>query len=207
MGTGLDAAMKQASCSAENGLSTQLQTTWSSSTALHPSTYWDAHAEAPDDPLFEPAALTVSAWVLGTDWLGCGGIPEEPMECSVVAKGNTDEGNGYWLLISGGQPRFTLAGDGSAEHDVFFGSRLETNVWYHVVATFDGTTGTIYVNGVQGESSTVDFPVTHGDEGFLIGGMVNRNFNLIGYIDEVMLWDCAKSATQVAALYDSYLAR
>jgi hypothetical protein len=207
MGTGLDAAMQRADCGAEDGLSTALGAPWSSGTALHGSSDPDGYAAAPDHPLFEPRELTLSAWVISPDWHGCGASPDGWGECSIVAKGNTDEGNGYWLLVTGGRPRLTFAGAGSAEHDVFHGeSRLDTNVWYHLVGTFDGTTGRLYVDGVPGEPSTVGFEVTYGDERFLIGGMINRNFNHIGHIEEVKLWHYAKTAAEVAALYHAYLA-
>jgi hypothetical protein len=205
VGTGLDAAMLRADCDAEDGLSTALGASWSSGTALHGSSDPDGHAAAPDHPLFEPRELTLSAWVISPNWQGCGANPEDPGECSIVAKGNTDEGKGYWLLVSGGRPRFTLMGAGSAEHDVFQGSRLDTDVWYHLVATFDGTTARLYVDGVPGEPSTVGFEVTYGNELFLIGAMVNRSFNHIGHIEEVKLWHYAKTAAEVAALHHAYL--
>ncbi len=75
---------------------------------------------------------------------------------------------------------------------------VTANTWNHIAATFDGTTLSIYVNGVLKASSAAaagktPLTITH-----LQVGHLDNYFQ--GSIDEVALYDRAMSAAEVAAL-------
>src|SRR5262249_38303833 len=74
-----------------------------------------------------------------------------------------------------------------------------TGGWHHVAATFDGTTRVLYLDGVaihsSGSSGTLAVPDT---SNFAIGATgvgYNEPFN--GSIDDVRIWNVARSAAQI----------
>jgi hypothetical protein len=205
MGTGLDATLVEASCTAEDDLSNALGTSWSSGTALLCSGEQSACAEAPDDPLFEPAYFTIAAWIFSPDWTSCGWYDDD-LACTIVSKATRDvHMRGYWFQVHNEQLAL-IVGRGEVDgHSTSYGSLFDANVWYHVVATFDGTTISLYVDGVLGGWREIPPGITYGDEAFLIGAMTDQQHNHHGFIDEVKLWDYAKTADEVADLYSSYI--
>jgi hypothetical protein len=79
------------------------------------------------------------------------------------------------------------------------GTSLQSNTWYHVAGVFDGSAIRVYVNGVQdGATMTSHNPKT-GNTPLRLGARGNdmaTGFN--GVIDEVRLWNVARTATQIA---------
>ncbi len=89
---------------------------------------------------------------------------------------------------------------------------LKTDTWYHVVATWDGTTNTngkkIYLNGALGDqkTSTISTMGTP-NYNFYIGCDSVGNTRFEGAIDEVRVYKGALSASEVEALYKSGLVK
>lgn len=205
MGTGLDATLvDNATCGASDSLSSALGTSWSSGTALSCDGDGD-YAEALDDPLFEPSNFTISAWIYFID---C--VSTSDHWCSIVSKGSSDNPPvGYWFFTTGEDfPRLRLiiAGGSGVGETMLTGTTVATpETWNHAVATFDGNTAAVYLNGVLDGSVAVAHDVIYGDEPFLIGKLTNRPFDFNGYIEEVALWNYAKNADEVTELYESYV--
>ncbi|MBA3469749.1 MAG: hypothetical protein H0T53_08900 [Herpetosiphonaceae bacterium] len=87
-------------------------------------------------------------------------------------------------------------GTGSAHVTLTTGSVLNAGDWNHVAATFDGSTYSIYVNGVESASLTtskVPYPVTR-----LQIGRSDTYFQ--GRLDDVAVYDYALSTSQIGAL-------
>jgi hypothetical protein len=79
-----------------------------------------------------------------------------------------------------------------------------TNVFYHVVGTFDGATVNLYVDGVLHASGSHPYPVDYGTRPLFFGTSGESwDGRLAGTLDEVSLYDRALSAHEVAALYAS----
>lgn len=76
---------------------------------------------------------------------------------------------------------------------------LEQDKWYHIAATYDGTTAKIYINGKLDNSTACSGNITNepATDPFSIGMNNTACFN--GYIDEVRLWDIARSETEIKA--------
>lgn len=200
MGTGLDATLDgDAYCAAEDALSDALGAAWSSGTSLVCDGDGD-FAEVPDEPALNPPSFTVSAWIYSEDFGEC------PSDCTVASKGSTDSpALGWWLYVrSSGFWALSISGDGL--ETVVLGPTLDSGTWHHLAATFDGVTATIYRNGAQIASKAVDHGLTYGTEPLSIGALPNRHYDFYGNIEEVILWNYAKSADEVAELYESYTA-
>ncbi len=206
MGTGFDAMLfGNATCGASDSLSTALGTSWSSGTALSCDGNGD-YAEAKDDPLFEPKQFTISAWIYFIDCVNS----TSDHWCSIVSKGSSDTSPvGYWFFTTGENSprlRLSIAGGSNAAETILTGTTVAIpETWNHAVATFDGTTAAVYLNGVLDGSIAVVHDVTYADETFLIGKFTNRPFDFNGYIEEVALWNYAKSSDEVTELYESYV--
>jgi autotransporter-associated beta strand protein len=73
-----------------------------------------------------------------------------------------------------------------------------TDGWHSVVGTWDGTTETLYLDGVNRASRTTSgFAVTAGD--FVVGRTIGDAF-FKGWVDDVLIADRALSATEIATL-------
>jgi hypothetical protein len=176
----------------------------------------------PDSATLHPSAFTVGAWVMPTAIRT--GVPQELMVRSYSNPGGT----------LGPQPtsltnyRLYIAPDGLTPVAEFSASCSEPNVqvssavslvkdhWNHVMATYDGTRLSLYVNGTeQGHwlstdigypsipaCQTPDVPLNVGD--FSVdygGGYVDRSNPFAGRLDEVTLYNRALSEAEVNDIY------
>jgi hypothetical protein len=94
----------------------------------------------------------------------------------------------------------------------FVGTDLNYNQWYHVAATWDGSTGTmsIYTNGVLAGQTVTDVRpfgelIPEYSPGVGIGNVNDgyNNFPFTGDIDEISLYNRALSAAEVQAIYNA----
>src|SRR6185295_10254987 len=82
------------------------------------------------------------------------------------------------------------------------GGKIRPGEWQFVVGTYNGATGTLYVDGVAVASDTfaapgaVSLPV-------YIGLAATGSFGWKGRADEVQIWNRALTAAEVRAIYDA----
>ncbi|NIF05591.1 T9SS type A sorting domain-containing protein [Chryseobacterium sp. Tr-659] len=74
---------------------------------------------------------------------------------------------------------------------------LNANTWYHVAATYDGTTMKIYINGVLDASKSQTGSVSS-NGAFNVGYLYNTSRNFNGKVDEVRVWKRALSQTEIS---------
>ena len=80
--------------------------------------------------------------------------------------------------------------------DITGGTPVIAGTWYHIACTFDGTIARLYINGIEvGIDNTVGNPIVN-TAGVSIGRR-NSGQNFSGAIDEVRLWNVARSATEI----------
>ncbi|MFH2142107.1 MAG: DUF2341 domain-containing protein, partial [Bacteroidota bacterium] len=77
---------------------------------------------------------------------------------------------------------------------------LEKDRWYHIAFTFDGTTRTIYVDGVN-QSFTAGFAYTTNT--FSIGSVGTTNYFSNSMVDEVKIFNRTLTKNEILALYNS----
>jgi hypothetical protein len=108
-----------------------------------------------------------------------------------------------------------LNGTGSANNNypVFGTTVIQQNVWTHAAVTWDGNAWKLFVNGVE-ETVTVSNllptprPVPRADsiQHFAIGSALNSSGTAAGFfqgvIDEVRVWNVARSGAEIAAARD-----
>jgi len=150
----------------------------------------------------EPSTLSISVWVKYES--------EGDYRQFFVAKvydtagGSPYYSYGVFLLGNdeGGKFAFIMSNGGSVGTALQSTTNPTTGVWYHLVATYDGTNTRLYVNGTQENSSTQSAP-TYSDGVFSIGAIALFSFYTDGILDEVGFWSRAITADEVAELYNS----
>jgi len=150
-----------------------------------------------DSSLNPPTQLTVEAWINADVW------ENYSWEGSIVDKHTDVSGfDGYVLRVGGnGRVSFNIALDTWGWFEVLSPQIMSTGTWYHIAGTYDGSYSRVYINGVQqnvrqntyGHSYSPDssYNVRIGDGTEYTGRMFN------GKIDEVRIWNVARSQTDI----------
>src|SRR5579862_7817973 len=81
------------------------------------------------------------------------------------------------------------------------GVPVRKNQWDHLVASFDGTTVTIYVNGVNSGSANASSAVPNSNRPFCIGQRADNACFFDGNVDEVAIYTNALSEAQIQLHY------
>ena len=115
---------------------------------------------------------------------------------SIAGKGYT---TGWWIgqCNVGGQPtlRAYLKGGSSAKN----GGIIPRNVWTHIAVTWDGATQRHYINGELAAQFALAGPLSTNTQPMRIGSDVDWQFTPTGAIDEVRLWNVARTLAQIRA--------
>jgi hypothetical protein len=135
------------------------------------------------------SALTMAGWIKADSW-GSG------TDVDIIARKGEDNPNNYQLSIADGLATLYLDdGDGSGYRG---DTLLNTGQWYHVAATWDGTTARVYVDGVLDN----DPPDLHGNNistdtrAFYIGGRSGADL-LDGILDDIRIYNRALSEAEI----------
>src|SRR4029079_19166505 len=94
-----------------------------------------------------------------------------------------------------------------ANHPVLGKKRLPIGEWHHVAATYDGTTWRLFVDGVlDGEAAANAAPRKDSIQHFALGAALDSKGAPSGYLkgslDDVRVWDRARTADEIAS--DAY---
>ena len=103
-----------------------------------------------------------------------------------------------WLLFSNsaGTVAFGI-GQGGVQHNATR-TNVSTGEWHFVVGTYDGTTVKIYVDGVQGTSSSLSNATLDNAGGVYIGGQSSSLMD--GQLDEVQIYNYALTPQQIKTI-------
>lgn len=159
--------------------------------ATHPRPHVEIAAQAPFNVT---DALTVEAWVRLPAY-GPGEFP--PKWQAIVTKG---EGWGITRYSNTNLVAFrTKVGDELHTLAGTTASELTPGTWHHVAAVWDGTTKYLYIDGELDASTPWEGPPNGNAFRVMIGA--NEEFPeriFEGDIDDVRVWNTARSATQIA---------
>jgi hypothetical protein len=151
----------------------------------------NGYVQIPHHSSLNPAgAFTFEAWVsIANNVAG--------EDCRSIAGKNF--GQAWWLgqCNVGGQPtlRSYLRGSGSLRQ----GGIIPRNVWTHVAVTFDGVTRRHYINGELAAQFNDPGPLSGSADPMRIGSDIAWNHSPQGNIDEVRLWNVARTIEQIRA--------
>ena len=120
---------------------------------------------------------------------------------NIVGNYNTGGGNRMQFLLRAAPTRYEFfIGNGvvGGYMSVFSSSAPNFGNYEHVAGVWNGTVATLYVNGVVSGTTTITYPSFQNFAGanVVIGSnMIGENFN--GDIDEVRLWNVARTKCQI----------
>jgi len=147
--------------------------------------------------------ITLEAWIYAPEfkdavWQGC-----------VITKdygGGAGNDFGYMIRCGGdGVVNFNL-GSGNWNEINSPAGTLGIDTWYHVAGTYDGSVMRLYIDGEQVASQSGSFSIGNANLNLLIGespGFPGRCF--IGKIDEVRVWNVARTQSQLQSTMSTEL--
>lgn len=96
-------------------------------------------------------------------------------------------------------------GDGGSEGGVLeSAATVSADTWYHIVATINGTSKNLYINGVLSNSGTSTTAISSSTIEFTVGSKKNSGGSyfefLDGFVDDLRLYNRVISATEITAL-------
>ena len=147
---------------------------------------------ADDASLTSTSALTISAWFKkesDANWM------------SIVGKGTSDTDEEYVLMVKDDQVYFDV-GDGYGPY-IQRSVTIDPETWHHITAVHfrSGVSALkVYLNGVDVGGSTVGSSRTPNDNGYpaTIGSRASSgSLYFEGQIDEVRIWDDARTASEI----------
>lgn len=139
--------------------------------------------------LDSPNQITISAWV---KW------SSSAVKEIIVKSDNTNTGVGSYEFYQSNNNVVFRTIKGGVQSNLVSATSIQPNTWANIVATWDGTTKNIYINGVQdantqAQSSPID--ITTGK--LVIGGYANALYPFAGSIGETKIYNRALKLTEV----------
>jgi hypothetical protein len=120
----------------------------------------------------------------------------------LITWGSANLGKGRGLYFNGSKVgSFGYGGS----YNIDSSADISTGVWYHVAATYDGTTVKLYINGTLDTSSTISlnsftYSVTCIGELYYSPTTSTRHFD--GYLDDLALFNTTLSAADITKIYN-----
>ena len=143
--------------------------------------------------------ITIETWVklnqIPTDWL------------RLVGKGTlSNRTYGLWVA-NDGTVLWQIFGLTNINLQTTSSNILEVGKWYHIAATRSSNTLKIYINNVEVASLTSSGVANTNTEPLELGGTSTMAHSFLnGSLDEVRIWNVARTATQIQSTYLSELA-
>jgi len=144
-------------------------------------------------------AITLEAWIYPTAWTN------EVWRGGIVVKEQNSSNSGFMLRAGdNGKLNFAIGSTGSWTELTTVASTLTLNTWQHVAASYDGAKMRLYLNGLPIDSlaTTVSISGT-ASTNLNIGAHIPMNRYFIGRIDEVRVWDIARTSSEILLSYNA----
>lgn len=158
------------------------------------------HIRIPFNADLNPSeSFSVEAWLRPNDVL-----TGTTLTCA-LSSGHFGSPRAGWLIYQGAAGfnfRMFNQNGTTASVNISGGGPLTAGTWYHVVATYDGSTAVVYVNGSEVVRDTPTGYVAPTDGAFAIGMRADNSFVWSGQADEVALYGTALTADQVTAHFN-----
>src|SRR6185295_3129700 len=108
------------------------------------------------------------------------------------------------VLVADFEEGISSGGTPGLNHPVAGATVIQNNVWYHAAATYDGTKWQLFLNGILESELTVSRPprsdsIQHAAVGSALNSTGAPSGFFDGVIDEVRIWNIARTAQQIAA--------
>jgi hypothetical protein len=167
------------------------------------------YIDTPYNATLTPAVFSVEGWFYAPASsancvLSCGDFASPRNGWLIYQTSAT----GYELRIYGGNGTAVTANPVGNVTTLPIPSPTVVGVWTHVVATFDGTTAKIYLNGQFSAQANILIPYLPGDNTskFTLGARAGSAFYWNGFEDEVAYYNTVLTPSVIAAHYAAGIA-
>jgi hypothetical protein len=137
-------------------------------------------------------AITLEAWI------NPAALPAAGQFASVLTKPEA-----YSLQFNGPRLEFTVIQSGARKRLQAPAGAIVAGQTYHVVATYDGTTQRLYINGVQSTSGALSGPASTTTAAVFVGSWDGTQEFFKGTVDDVAIYGKTLTAAQVKSHYDT----
>ena len=145
-----------------------------------------------DASLKPTAAISISFWMEGA-----GSGDDFSLRCGSTTLSNN---YGYGFRIAAGDYWFIL-GNGSSSSSLRVGT--PSSGWHHFLCTWNGTTQTMFIDGVSAGTATYATTLAYDAGAFFIGARnAAGSKDFLGKIDEVAIWNSDQSAN-IGSIYSA----
>ncbi len=137
-------------------------------------------------------AITLEAWIYAESWQA------NIWEGNIINKEQNGPNNGYMLRVGeGGKINFNLGGGSSWNEHNTPNPVLTLNTWYHLAATYDGSYMRLYLDGQIIDSMARNISIASTNTNLTIGSHNSYNRYFDGKIEEVRIWEVARTAQEI----------
>ncbi len=151
-----------------------------------------------ENSIYETIPLSIAFWIKTGDTL-----PSLDEERRVAGKrhsiGPWFSWYFHWDDIDN-KMHFSTISSGESQTSSLSDSTLETNTWYHVTGVCDGTTNTLYMDGVAQSATAVCTSMYDSNGQLRIGDPIINEWN--GIIDEFRIYNRALTPDEIKRLYN-----
>lgn len=131
--------------------------------------------------------LTVEAWVKADS--------TQADYATIIDKGSdTTSGNGWMLQFNGGNGnvRFWTPNATTVSN-----TNIKDKQWHHIAASYDGSNYKLYVDGTLENTIPSSNGIVNNSADLFMGNSLMGNMNFAGLIDEVRVWNVARTQSQI----------
>ncbi|HEX4263048.1 MAG TPA: LamG-like jellyroll fold domain-containing protein [Verrucomicrobiae bacterium] len=128
-----------------------------------------------------------------------------PTGAAVVSDGEFGTPRSGWIIYNNvaGVWTFRLYNQNAANTSLSISGGVADANWHHIVGVYDGTSGSLYIDGVLAAGPIATNYVPNVDAPLTIGGRSDGGFLYNGSIDEVAIYSNALSASDILAHYQN----
>lgn len=164
------------------------------------------YVSIPHSSALDPAILTVETWF---------NLPALPTGADnrrwLVNKNTHEWTQGHYALIITGNQVGAYLNIGGTKNDVksatsSINGGISINKWYHLAMTYDSVTLKVYLDGALVASSAVNKTRVAGTGAVFIGARQDLYNYTNAVIDEVRIWNVARTAAQIKATMNTSVA-
>lgn len=143
-------------------------------------------------------------------WARADAFYPDPGSVNSIIRKNIEAGaeNFFLRFRNTDDPLWVELGLGSQVGILQAPSEIKTSQWYHLAGAYDGSTATVYVNGIKTKSEPVSGDLTI-DASDLFLGRGDPDFSLgeffHGVLDEIRIWNVARSPAEIQAAMNAPL--
>lgn len=141
-----------------------------------------------------PAQFTIEQWIFTSD-----------VSATQAFSFKGDTGSGWGGILTGGEVEFYFDGVNGVRSGT---GHLQSNTWHHIALTYDGTTARIFIDGTERGSTNMALNVPN-TEPYVVGRRQRTGHGsdlyFKGQIDDIRVWDHARTASQIQAAKDAAL--